>query len=103
MYSPTARQVLEKTLQLPQGACAADALAACKSWTDWPALPLGAAIGIWGQRVDPGALLVMHDRLEIYRELRVDPKVARRERFAKQGAGQTGLFANRRKGAKAGY
>jgi hypothetical protein len=33
----------------------------------------------------------------------VDPKVARRERFKKQGARGTGLFAKRRKGGKAGY
>jgi len=43
------------------------------------------------------------DRLEIYRPLRVDPKVARRERFAKQGARTTGLFARQRPGAKTGY
>jgi len=33
----------------------------------------------------------------------VDPKVARRERFARQGAKTAGLFAKRRAGAKAGY
>ncbi|MEX1167273.1 MAG: RnfH family protein, partial [Hydrogenophaga sp.] len=43
------------------------------------------------------------DRLEICRELRVDPKVARRERFAGQGARGAGLFAQRRPGSKAGY
>ena len=43
------------------------------------------------------------DRVEIYRDLKVDPKVARRERFRKQGARATGLFAQRRPGAKPGY
>ncbi|HYP70717.1 MAG TPA: RnfH family protein, partial [Variovorax sp.] len=43
------------------------------------------------------------DRLELCRDLVVDPKVARRERFARQGARGTGLFAKRRTGAKAGY
>ena len=43
------------------------------------------------------------DRLEVYRDLRVDPKAARRERFNQQGAKTTGLFATRRVGAKAGY
>ena len=33
----------------------------------------------------------------------IDPKVARRERFSKQGAGTAGLFAQRRQGAKPGY
>ena len=39
----------------------------------------------------------------VHRELKVDPKVARRERFVKQGARTTGLFAKKRLGAKAGY
>src|SRR5450830_17660 len=43
------------------------------------------------------------DRIELCRALVVDPKVARRERFAKQGARGTGLFARRRPGAAAGY
>jgi hypothetical protein len=41
--------------------------------------------------------------VEIYRPLRVDPKVARRERFKKQGARTAGLFASRRSNAKSGY
>ena len=47
--------------------------------------------------------LQLQDRVEVYRALKVDPKVARRERFAKQGARTTGLFASKRPGAKAGY
>ena len=43
------------------------------------------------------------DRVEIYRDLLVDPKVARRERFRKQGARAAGLFAGKRPGAKQGY
>jgi len=43
------------------------------------------------------------DRLEVYRPLTVDPKVARRARFVRQGAKTAGLFANKRPGAKAGY
>ena len=43
------------------------------------------------------------DRVEVVRGLRVDPKVARRERFKGQGARSTGLFARRRPGSKAGY
>ena len=35
--------------------------------------------------------------------LRVDPKVARRERFNDQGAKSAGLFTKKRPGAKAGY
>jgi hypothetical protein len=36
------------------------------------------------------------DRLELYRPLLVDPKRARRERFARQGSRSAGLFARRR-------
>jgi putative ubiquitin-RnfH superfamily antitoxin RatB of RatAB toxin-antitoxin module len=43
------------------------------------------------------------DRIEIYRPLTVDPKVARRERFEKQGTSRAGLFSKRRPGAKPGY
>jgi putative ubiquitin-RnfH superfamily antitoxin RatB of RatAB toxin-antitoxin module len=60
-------------------------------------------VGIWGRKATRDQLLRDRDRVEIYRPLRVDPKVARRERFARQGAGTTGLFAKRRVGAKAGY
>lgn len=59
--------------------------------------------GVWGKPVAPGRVLVQGDRLELYRPLTVDPKVARRERFVRQGAKTAGLFAKRRPGAKAGY
>jgi uncharacterized protein len=60
-------------------------------------------LGVWGRRVASGHLLRARDRVEIYRSLKVDPKVARRERFASQGVKTAGLFAKRRVGAKAGY
>jgi len=41
--------------------------------------------------------------VEIWRPLRVDPKLARRERFGRQGARSAGLFAKRRPGSKPGY
>jgi putative ubiquitin-RnfH superfamily antitoxin RatB of RatAB toxin-antitoxin module len=53
--------------------------------------------------VDLGRRLSAGDRVEVYRALTVDPKTARRERFARQGARTTGLFAKQREGAKAGY
>jgi putative ubiquitin-RnfH superfamily antitoxin RatB of RatAB toxin-antitoxin module len=59
--------------------------------------------GIWGKRYALSQKLKDDDRIEIYRPLRVDPKVARRERFTRQGAKRAGLFANKRVGAKAGY
>ena len=62
-----------------------------------------ALCGIWGRVVEKTTVLQHQDRVEVYRALKVDPKVARRERFAKQGARTTGLFASKRPGAKAGY
>lgn len=66
-------------------------------------LPADAMLGIWGKTTQTTQLLADGDRLEIYRPLTVDPKVARRERFARQGARSSGLFKRQRPGAKAGY
>ena len=69
---------------------------AAQSSLDWQT-------AVWGKPVEPSHLLKDGDRLEVLRPLRVDPKVARRERFQKQGAKTAGLFAKRRAGAKPGY
>jgi uncharacterized protein len=58
---------------------------------------------IWGKKTNPDHVLRDLDRLEICRPLTVDPKVARRERFQKQGSSRAGLFSKRREGAKPGY
>lgn len=58
---------------------------------------------IWGAPVASSHVLQEGDRVEWLRGLRVDPKVARRERFQRQGSRATGLFANKRPGSKAGY
>lgn len=71
---------------------------------DFPGLDLGAAsVGVWGRKARLDDPLQQGDRIEVYRPLRVDPKVARRERFRSQGARSAGLFANKRPGAKSGY
>ena len=59
--------------------------------------------GIWGHKVAWSAPVQEGDRIELYRALKVDPKVARRQRFKRQGKGRTGLFANRKSGSAAGY
>jgi putative ubiquitin-RnfH superfamily antitoxin RatB of RatAB toxin-antitoxin module len=59
--------------------------------------------GIWGHKVPWAQLVNADDRIELYRPLKVDPKVARRQRFKRQGKGRTGLFANRKSGSAAGY
>lgn len=88
----------ERALQLPPGSTLEQGLQAC-------ALDPHShhACGIWG-RVKPGDHLLQEgDRLELYQALKVDPKLARRERFAQQGARGAGLFASRRANSKAGY
>ena len=97
------RSVVERAVQLPAGATVADALKACGAQQLLPAGPHPVAVGLWGRQVASDCLLAQGDRVEVYRALKVDPKVARRERFARQGARTTGLFARQRPGGKSGY
>ncbi|TAG28014.1 MAG: RnfH family protein [Burkholderiales bacterium] len=103
VYSPAPRVVHELTLRLPAGALVSDALAAAAADVRFAHPPVDASFGLWNRKVTVKYHLSHEDRVEIYRPLRVDPKVARRERFKKQGAKSAGLFAKRRPGAKAGY
>ncbi|SFU46950.1 hypothetical protein SAMN05216350_10230 [Polaromonas sp. YR568] len=104
VYSPAPRQVRQWALELAGGTTVAQALEASGILKEFPELQ-GArlVLGLWGRKTTPGHVLLEGDRLEIYRGLRVDPKVARRERFNRQGAKRAGLFAKTRAGAKAGY
>ena len=102
--SPAARVVHEELLSLPDNASAQDAVLASRLPASYPSLDWHALQpGVWGRAVNWDGGLKDGDRLELCRGLLVDPKVARRERFARQGARGTGLFARRRAGAKAGY
>ena len=103
-YSPAPRQVREWTIQLAPASKLIDALGHCSLFDEFPDLlqtPL--MLGVWGKRACQQQLLQDQDRVEVYRPLRVDPKVARRERFGRQGAKTAGLFSAVRPGAKAGY
>lgn len=103
-YAPQPRQVHELQLQLPSGSTVAQALHLSGWLQRFPELASDeVTLGIWGKPTQTDTILRPHDRLECYRALRVDPKVARRERFNRQGARQAGLFAQRRSGAKPGY
>lgn len=99
------REVREWALDLPVGATVADALHASCGMATLSVLEEGGApcVGIWGRATNLDVGLQPQDRVEVYRPLKVDPKVARRERFARQGARTTGLFARRRPGGKSGY
>lgn len=91
-------RVQERSVQLAQGACLQDALQACGLQ-----LAPHQACGVWGRTKPLDQALHDGDRVELYQPLKVDPKVARRERFAQQGARGAGLFASRRTHSKAGY
>ena len=108
-HSPQARQVLEIPCIFPEGITVVQAWAHLIAH-EIPALkppiplPLEHLLwGVWGRPVSSEHVLKDGDRLELYRPLQVDPKVARRQRFKKQGAKRTGLFAKRRPGSAAGY
>lgn len=104
LYAPQARTVLEKMLHLPAGSTLGDAVHA----TGWHSRPevreliekgheaAQLSCGIWGKPCALSQVLQEGDRVELYRPLLVDPKVARRERFARQGSRTAGLFARKR-------
>ncbi|WP_294766680.1 RnfH family protein [uncultured Rhodoferax sp.] len=98
------RAVQSCSLKLPSGGTASMAVRQSGLLEPLPQEEIDAlALGIWGRKVSGSQVLREGDRVELHRPLTVDPKVARRERFAKQGAKSAGLFAKRRAGAKAGY
>lgn len=90
-------------LRLPAGATVEQALTEVRSQhPDGLGADNAVEVGIWGRKAGFDQVLRDGDRLELYRALRVDPKVARRERFKAQGARGTGLFAKRRSNAASG-
>lgn len=104
VYAPNAREVDEVKLLLEAPCTVLQALQQSGLLLRHPEIDHHhALIGVWGRRAKLGQCLRDHDRVEIYRPLRVDPKVARRERFARQGSRAAGLFVKKRAGAKAGY
>jgi len=104
VYSPAPREVCEVALVLEENSTLAQALQASGLPQRFPELdPAQQGVGVWGRKASLEQTLRDLDRVEIYRPLKVDPKLARRERFQKQGARATGLFAKRRAGAKPGY
>ena len=63
----------------------------------------GLSLAVFGRKLTLDSELFDGDRLDCCRPLRVDPKLARRERFNQQGSRRSGLFAKRREGSVAGY
>lgn len=111
-WSLAPRHVHEMRLQVPAGSTVQDVLArgvaqclqsqGAEHAAALAGLPFQQA-GIWGRKVPWTQVVQAGDRVELYRPLQVDPKVARRQRFKGQGKGRTGLFAKRKSGSAAGY
>ena len=96
VFSPAARKVHEWNIVLAPGATVLQALQASGLAEAFPELDLrDAGIGIWGRKARLEQMLRDGDRVEVYRALKVDPKLARRERFRRQGARAAGLFARK--------
>lgn len=70
-------------VELEEGCRAIDALRASGLLLRHPEVsPGNPALGIFGRSVDPATSLRDGDRVEVYRPLRLDPKIARREKAA---------------------
>ena len=101
-YSPQAEQVFEFPFEFADGTSIRDALHLIQQQLHLSPAQIQYC-GVWGRKTKPTESLRPGDRLECYRPLLVDPKVARRKRFKRQGAKRSGLFANRRPGSVPGY
>jgi putative ubiquitin-RnfH superfamily antitoxin RatB of RatAB toxin-antitoxin module len=107
LYSAKPRHIMLWTLWLPDNTSVRQALNQSNFFVEYAEYkrqaPESLLLAVWSKRVCLEQLLHDGDRLEVLRPLRVDPMVARRERFKGQGVKSAGLFAARRAGAKAGY
>ena len=101
VWSPSEREVASAMLVLADGATVADALAA----TGWPALAsagqgeaaftaAGLSAAVWSKPRPLAHALRDGDRVEVLRDLQIDPMTARRVRFEAAG----GIDALRRRG-----
>jgi len=66
-------------LELPEGACVGDAIAAA----GWCGLSEVSSYAVYGQRAQADTALRDGDRVELLRPLQADPKDARRKRAKK--------------------
>jgi len=85
------RRVHTVRLSLPAGSTVRDALFAADVWSLDDTLTLQAiesgewTVSVWGRKERPGHVLRDQDRIELVRQLKVDPKEARRVRYRAQG------------------
>jgi putative ubiquitin-RnfH superfamily antitoxin RatB of RatAB toxin-antitoxin module len=86
VYAQTQRAIA-KSLKVPQGARIADALALAAADQEFLGVDLGrAVVGIFGKVAARDQLLKEGDRIEIYRPLLEEPKLARRKRASRKAS-----------------
>ena len=111
-HSPAPREVELLAIELPVGSTVRAALQASgladrvpepAAAEDDPRTWRGLSLAVFGRKLTLDSVLVDGDRLDCCRPLRVDPKLARRQRFNQQGSRRSGLFARKREGSVAGY
>lgn len=92
-YTDELNQPRTRHIELEEGACVRDALALVNITT----LLNGhsRAVGVFGKKKGLGDLLQEGDRVEVYRPLKVDPKVARQRRVEKQRREQPNRWIRR--------
>ena len=82
-----AQRTVSKALQLPLGASIADALKLAAADKDFQVLDLAnAAVGIFGKVTGRDQPVKDGDRIEIYRPLLEEPKLARRQRAGRKAS-----------------
>lgn len=84
VYALPARQIVRE-LELPEGSTVAIALRESGLLKEFPAIdPVTKPVGIYGRIVSGDEILQPEDRVEIYRQLSIEPKVARSQRSKKR-------------------
>ena len=87
VYAEQQRSIV-KSLQVEQGSLIADALRLAALDEDFQGVDLAnAAVGIYGNVAGRDRLLKEGDRIEIYRPLAEEPKLARRKRASRDTRG----------------
>lgn len=81
VYSPTAGSVDMVTLDLQAGATVGQAIQCSRLTERFPEVA-EAPCAVWGRLCERHEQLRDRDRVEVYRPLKVDPKEARRQRYA---------------------
>lgn len=86
VWSPRAGDVQQRWLEVEEGSTVESALRGCADFMAAQGQALDQLrVGIWGRVRPLATALRERDRIEVYRPLTVDPKEARRLRYAKRG------------------